>query len=177
MKIENRYFKITGGAILKAKKRFLAKVDAATAARNEVKKEFGAKGTYGSEDGVFGLVFDTPPPKWRPVPHQENVYKPPLGKEGKVISDRLKTLTMPTAGHFHREVQNGQGGRGWIEFSDCGGSVFYMGYETHSGILVLTVPICEEGGAWTPPDEHCIPLKTSEYWQLKEAAEEAKEVQ
>lgn len=167
------YYKVTGGAVMAAKERFVARRSAEFEKRQELAKEFGASGTYADRDTVVGLVFEegeTPPSDWVKVPRESKVWKPnPRTKEGKALKAKFN-LPLSDLRQFQTEVL---GTFDYFRFMD-GLTVRWMGYETIGDTLVLLVPKRTENDSWTPPDEQCVLLKTSEYWALKEQHQDEK---
>ncbi len=172
-----RYFKVTGGKVMEAYQRFVEKRQAQQLARRAVQVEFGASGFYGNDRGLVGLTFKKPREGWRPIRGASTARKPPLGKEGRGISERLKKLSLAGAKEFQAEVTGSDNPFRFMAGMTC----HFMVYDKIGDTLILEVPeVVNPGvksgeGEWQPPDEHCVPLKKSEYWALKEI-EAGKEV-
>lgn len=167
---EYYYFKVTGGAVMAALERWKAKRAECTEARRVIEQEFGANGIYGNSAGLQGLVFPkgNPPPGWDRLRHHIDVYRPTgKTKEGKALRKRLQSLKQVDALQFQTEVL-GEDRDNPFRFMD-GLSMRYMTFETVGDVVILRVPKTKPSDEWTPPDEFCMPLKTSEYWQIKES--------
>lgn len=166
------YFKVTGGKVGDAISRFIELRTEQLAARKAIEKEFGARGTYGNDRGLVGLVFDKAPEGWRAIKGEPTAYRPPLGNAGKEIKNRMGKLPFAGAREFQAMVL---GEDDMFRFMS-GLSIHYMTFECVGEIRVLKVPKSDKPAVeqaaeqWQPPDGHCIPLKTSEYWAIKEAA-------
>jgi hypothetical protein len=166
--MDKRYYKITGGIALERTVAFFNERHEQLKARKAIIQELGAKGEYSNDNGISGLVFDEPPQGWRPI--TGTIYKPPLTKEGKALTKRLKSLRVSGGREFHVAINGGAGGFGFMDFTDAGMVISYIVYEKIGPDFILIVPDePDEARQWNPPDS-CEPLKTSEYWQLKEAA-------
>lgn len=167
---EYYYFKVTGGAVMTALERWKAKRAELTEARRRIEQEFEADGLYGNSAGLQGLVFPkgNPPQGWERIRNQIDVYRPTARtKEGKALRKRLSELKQVDALQFQTEVL-GEDRDNPFRFMD-GLSMHYMTFETIGDVVILRVPKTKPSDEWTPPDEFCIPLKTSEYWQIKES--------
>lgn len=166
------YFKVTGGKVGDAISRFIKLRTEQLAARKAIQTEFAATGTYGNDHGLVGLVFDQAPEGWRAIKGEPTAYRPPLGKAGKEIKKRMGKLPFAGAREFQAMVL---GKDDMFRFMS-GLSIHWMTFEIVGPVQILIVPKSSkpavEGAEvqWQPPDEHCIPLKTSEYWAIKEAA-------
>lgn len=169
-----RYFRVTGGKIAEAILDFKAKRFVATQTRDTILALYGATGTYGM-DGYYpeALQF-TPPAKppegWRPNKRGKDCWIPPKGKAGKEVRENLQGCLVPGASAFAHSIGCG----GWMHGDGHGSLIIrYPVYEEIDNTLILLIPAEHGPGPdkWTPPDEGCTPLKASEYWQLKEAAE------
>ena len=144
-----------------------------------VKAEFGAQGTYGSKEGLVGLVFEKKkgPFGWVSVPGQPTVFKPTgKSKEGRETKKRFAALKLNDYQELQTEILGGK----WNPFAFMDGlSLRFMGCEFIGDVLILLVPKIAEkpaiasgsktGANWQSPDDQTVELKTSEYWQLKEA--------
>jgi len=173
MSTEYRYFQVKGGAALAAHNKWLKQRTAEIAALKAVKAKYGASGSYGNDRGVVGLLFKKGPPTgWRPCRDEPTAFRPPLGKAGKAIIKELAALKMSGAAEYHK-LLSPKNTLGFFDMPDSGTGfrLRFIVFEKHGDALVLLVPICADGKKWNPPDEHCVPLKTSQYWALKEANE------
>ena len=172
MSIEYLYFKITGGVIRAAYDRWFAIRNAQWDADQALCAEFGAKGTYGTSHFISGLVFASDakiPEGWRQNSKEPSVWSPSgAKKEMKALKARLRNHQLVGAAEFQVEVM---GHFNPFFFMD-GLSMYYMVPERLGETLILCIPDVTGGdsGKWTPPDEFCIPLKKSEYWQIREEA-------
>lgn len=182
MSKEYLYYKVTGGAVQAAYDRWRATYDTQREVRNELLLEFGSSGCYASPQHVVGLVFtgdSKPPAGWKAVIGEPTVFRPHGGAVGmKAIRKRFEAAKLNDAEAFQAEVL---GKHNPFHFMD-GLSIRFMVFEFIGKTLVLLVPKLEqprEGtgeGRFTPPDDQCVLMKTSEYWQLKELlAESVKE--
>lgn len=172
-----KYYKVTGGAVKAAYDRWLAERTRQAEERNKIVAEFGASGTYSSTNEIVGLVYSDEkrvPEGWKNYPGQPTVWRP-VGqkKEAKLIRERFRNAKLVSSEEFQAEVL---GGSDPFRFMD-GVVIRFIIFEWIGDIFILKVPHIEdprfEGQeVWNPPDEHCIPLKMSEYWQLKESLEE-----
>lgn len=168
------YFRVDGGKVGAAIDQFVALRKQQRDARTAFEKEFGAKGTYGNDRGLDGLVFDEgkAPEGWRPVRNVPTVYRPPLGKVGREIKERMQRL--PLAGG--REFQAMVLGKDDMFRFMTSLTIHYIVFEYVGKHRILVVPKSNKPAVesarhdWQPPDEHCVPLKMSEYWALKEEA-------
>jgi hypothetical protein len=173
MSKECLYFKIIGGAVKAAYDKFQDLRKVQWEARQNLCKEFGAETTYANQSEVVGLVFNdgqTPPDGWKQVSGEPTVFKPHGNTAAmKAVRKRMREdYPLCDARKFQELVI---GTDNVFYFMD-GMSMRYMVFETISENLLLLVPKVEGGdskGKWIPPDDGCIPLKTSEYWQLKES--------
>lgn len=166
MKIERDYYEIKGGAVRAAYDRWLATRLAQQEARNAICKEFGASGTYANSRGVEGLVFEEGakvPDNWKSI--DRTTYAPRGGtKAAKEARARLRNLPLVDASDFQEEVL----GKGQSLKFFYGMAIHYMTFENIGSRLILTVPNIKSD-PWTPPDAETVPLKTSEYWLIKES--------
>jgi hypothetical protein len=167
---EYHYFKVIGGAVMDALNKWKAEYTVKRDARNAAMEEFGADKYFGNSAGLQGLVF-TPgkePEGWEKVRGHYDVYKPTgKTKAGRELRRRLARLDVPDALQFQRYVL-GEKTDNPFRFMD-GLSMYYMVFETIGEVTILKVPKTPQKDQWTPPDDQCIPLKTSEYWQIKES--------
>ncbi len=168
MDTERNYFKITGGAVKAAFDRFMTTRIAQVKARKDFCTEHGASGSYASWKEVSGLVFEegqkpTDLTIWEHM-HQ-NIWKPKGNtKQARELRKRMRALPLADAQIFQSEVL---GVNNAFTFM-IGLRVLFMSFEHIEEQLILSVPITPT--PWTPPDEHCVPLKMSEYWEMKEHA-------
>lgn len=156
------YFKVTGGAIMAAIETWRKEYQEGVAARTAFMREFGAKEALATSSGIIALKFEDKskvPDGWVKANRKHGVdsYVP-----GKTIGDvklRMNGIRCPSSDRFQ-----GLCGLDPLAFFDnmC---IHTMGFEVCGSTFILTVP---KVGSWTPPDEHCIPLKTSEYWKIRE---------
>lgn len=168
---EYLYYKITGGLVMAAYKKFVALRSSQGEARQAIEKEFGAKGSYGSDRGLVGLIFDRPPAGWRQIKQEPTAYRPPLGKAGREITKRLASCRLDGAKKFQALVMGHDNPFLFMRGMTC----LFMIYERIGKTLILCVPFIENPAVehlerWTPPDKHCVRIKTSQYWALKEKA-------
>lgn len=137
-----------------------AAFDAANALANEVGGMAGAVSYR-----MVGVVFDGDPPAgWtkRGEASGGKPYYAPLrkSKAGKEIHRRMADVYPPRAGDLHHEfVQDG----GVLEQDGANVMISYISAEIVGESAILTVPASMD---FSPPD--ALPLKTSEYWALKE---------
>lgn len=141
--------------------------------------EFGTKkwcATTNWQVFVRGLVFDGPPPRgWREN-KTKGYSRPDLRTpEGRAIAPRMKALPQGvSAARFANmlderlEATSADPKRSYTAWE--GMAVCWTGYETIGEQKVLCTPASSKV---SPPG--CRKLKMSEYWQLKEAADAAKE--
>lgn len=179
MSKEYYYYKVTGGAVRAAYERWLAVYKQQKAARDALAVSFGASGTYANRNVVKGLVFEegqTPPDGWRTVDGERTVFAPyGPGKAAKDIRKRFREHPL----HDATDLQDAVIGKpSHFRFMD-GMCIRFMTFELLGDQFILLVPKVERPGAvndgesgWEPPDDQCVALKTSEYWQLKEAEED-----
>ena len=145
--------------------------DAITAAL-AVGEEFGAKTVDRAGDSISAFHFDADPgPAWRQLKnHGKDRYFPHQGtKAGKELAKRIKAIKIPTAFLFAGLLGGGRliisGGRYWT-----------ASFEVIGDAYIVSIPV---GDGSQSPDESFVPpdatpLKLSEYYALKEAAEAAK---
>lgn len=171
------YFLITGGEIQAAHEKFMALRDSQWDARAKLCEEFGAKACYANECRVVGLVFSpekTPPAGWKQVKGEPGVFRP-HGRGFNELRKRMEQDYPFSGASKFQELVLGRDNP--FEFMD-GMSMRFMIYEKIGQHLILLVPKLEKQAAWfegkfVPPDDKCTPLKTSEYWRLKEEHEAA----
>lgn len=163
MKKEHRYLKVTGGEILKQYDLLMSERRAQTSARSAAIEELGAQALFGNSRGCSGAMFKDkkPPEGWLKMARQTDCYRPPAGKKGKEWRERLISLKLFAAAEFHARIVPGS--FGFIDIPQ----IRYVTPEKIGDVLVLLVPICEDGKNFNPPDT--VPMKDSEYWTLKEA--------
>lgn len=165
------YYRVNGGAVKAAHERWLAKRKLQIEARRAVHDEFDADGTYANDYGILGLVFKapkTPPAGWVSV--RDEVWKPnPRTKEGRKTRDRISKLPLCGAAEFQNEVLGQNDPFRFMRLP----YIRHMVFEIIGGVLILCVPadgLGKQLAEWNPPDDQTVPLKNSEYWQLKEQA-------
>lgn len=169
--MEYKYW-IAGGNSLEAVRSIQADRKAGYKARLDYAKSLGAVGMYGSDSsfGCFYFKDGTAPPGWRKstrVDRDEeklaDAYVPDKRlKAGKAIGKQIygnKTYHIPDGMDFSSRI----GFNVFIREM----AMHYASFETVGEVVVLHVPIDPEKPAFVPPD--AAPLKTSEYWALKEA--------
>lgn len=170
---ETIQYKVNGGKIAAIIQEFIELRASQRKARNAMEKEFGAKGCYANDREVSGFVFSTPPEGWRQVRTWAGVFKPPLTKDGKEIIKRMKQLPLAGAREFQAMIL---GEDNPFRFM-TGLHIHYMTFEQVGTATILHVPkskqpaVEDNKNGWHPPDSQCELLKTSQYWELKEAAE------
>jgi hypothetical protein len=118
----------------------------------------------------LGLKFERDPGRaWRPVlGHKDTYYPDKRTKEGKGIDKRLKAIKIPGSAEFSELIGGGYfivSGRNWASIS----------FETIGDAYVVSMPIgdpeaCKDA-EFIPPDATI--LKYSEYYAMKEAAEQS----
>lgn len=126
--------------------------------------KFGATGYYGTERGISSVEIETGecPDGWRPVKGMWRYFTPrATTKEGKELKKEMRALGVPNSGRLEELL-----GAGWGAYI-VGLTIYHVGLEKVGDALILTVPNCNK--KWPTDDPGCIPLKTSEYWALKEA--------
>jgi hypothetical protein len=171
---KHRYFRITGGKVMEAVLAFKSAHFAQQQEREHIMRYFKATGFLGNNRTLVGLVFDPPakpPENWKPIKGAENCYKPPMGKKWADARKQLACSSIPGGSDFADLL-----GMGGVMTGDGNGNLVirYPGFENFDGTLVLVVPdIDSDKSKWQPPDDGCKPLKTSEYWAIKEAAQTA----
>ncbi len=168
MSIGYRYFQITDGKLLAETMTFIAERVQIAAVRDAYVETLGATDSYGNSQGITALEFEIAPLGWRPVKGERHIYRPPNTKEGRVIRDRLASFKVPGARDYHRLVTGD--GFGYIGAGDGRGgfAIHLITFEQIGNDFVLRVPDVDSGKTFAP--KGCKPLKTSEYWSLKEAA-------
>jgi hypothetical protein len=163
----------------------------AHAARKAFQDEFEADGTYGTESHFDGIVYKAGSNKssglrsgaWRSDKNAStselHVYVPnKRTPEGKAMAKRMASpeYVYPGAMNFHASVfpiadsfgiHIGPGDRGGIR-------VAFATFEILDGKYILAVPRKYGSEKEVTPGEDCKPLKQSEYWAMKEAAEQQK---
>ena len=94
---------------------------------------------------------------------------PPAGKAWKALRERMRALPCVNLSDFHRRLHGDIGVFGGGSSSGTGFSIRYTMPEVIGGTLILAVPT---GAKWKHP-EGTKPIKTSEYWTLRESEEPA----
>lgn len=167
------YYVVTGGRVLQVIKEFMAKQEAATDLRRLFAARLGAVDIYGCNSRIHALGFKDQPEGWdrQFVRACGLVFCKPDArtKEGRRIIKEMRQLRLP--GIF--DFQDMLGFSGMII---DGTQLRTLSLESIDGVWVVGVPRLKDRdqGAkrWTPPDEFCRAIKTSEFYQMKEAAEE-----
>lgn len=118
-----------------------------------------------------GFVFDEVPAGWREAgsTRDSKRYCVPVrrSKEGKAMHERIRAIRIPDASSIHALFSDDGGV--WGEMRTSGGfPIYYITAEIVRDQVIIHVP---EKMDFVP--EHSRPLKDSEYWQVKEAAQEA----
>lgn len=127
-----------------------------------------------TQGGVIGFVFenDEHPDGWKKVGaiSGKNYFAPTKRTDaGKAIRTRMAELRMPGASDFHGMFP----GVGFGIMDGRQGIIRWMTYDIiNDDTVVILVPRPSNPSEelYTPPDAK--PLKMSEYWALKEVAEE-----
>lgn len=160
------YFEVTGGAIMAAIEAWRKEYREGTAARTAFMREFGSTEALVSSGGIIALKFEDKskvPTGWIKVKkHGSNAYVPgKTTEELKRLKIRMNGIRCPSNDLFQALC-----GAGPLDFFSnmC---IRTMGFESYGSTFILTVPKME-AGQWNSPDEYCTPLKTSEYWKIRE---------
>lgn len=166
MEYEKRYFAVTGGKVKEIWESFLNLREEQYNARLALTKEVGADHIYANSREIAGFIFEKGKrpqgDQWRV---SEGMVKP-AGKspEAKALRKRMRELPLAGLEEFTHNLT----GHSW-RFMD-GLTIRYANVEEVGDHMILIIPASESGKTkWTPPDDGCREMKTSEYWTLKEA--------
>ncbi len=172
---EYRHFLVTGGVIMERHKKWLEIYNAQVALRSAFVQAHHADNTFGNRREVVGLVYDSgsAPDGWKPYNKYHDVFCPTSKTaEGRKLRKFMRSLALVDAAEYHDLMCDGKGGYGFGNFSEGVIRTYYIVFELIGDTVVLKVPAIETGLKWTPPDEFCKELKTSEFYALKEKHEE-----
>jgi hypothetical protein len=174
--MERKYYLVKpDGKSMKAIKEWQRLSHEASEKANAITKELGAKPEIlRNSENILGLIFDHDPGRiWKPVKQYgekgKNCYYPDKRiKEGRALAKRLNAIRLPGTHTFANLIGGGffivTDSRHWASIS------FHSIGENY----IISVPIAEKKeDAFIPPDTTL--LKLSEYYAMKEAAEEIKE--
>ena len=172
--IEYAYFKVTGGKALEAINEWKTVRASQIEARNKLRDDFSADGILANSSRVEGLIFiikKKVPTGWVPVVGFANTYRPAgSSKKAKEVRARFRSLPAQDFGPLTTALVGPKKG-GSMAFME-GLSIHYMRLESIGKITkqttILVVPVIKNQPPWQAPDEHCKPLKVSQYWALKE---------
>jgi hypothetical protein len=179
--MEYDYHLVLGGPSLKAVRTFTAECDAADRELEAFAKRFGATGWL-SARSLLGLTFaGSPPEGWVPCKGHPKAFHPDRKtKEGRALAREMSAIGFPDWGRFGQAL-GVKGPFGMIVTdSPARGHGFLMkapDFEKIGDATVIRVPLGRQsldrdgGGPFVPPPE-TRRLKKSEYWAMKEAAEE-----
>lgn len=168
---EYRYFEAAGKS-LEVCQQIAAEREKAYEETRALMKELGATNAIGAPR-IRGLKFPEgkAPDGWRSYAkgHRDYLLPSKQRKDLALLRERITTIHLPGAENLSSRL-----GIPWCitnETGHNGGSVIlFVTYETIGDKIILVVPVDHKGEFGTPPDAR--PIKTSEYWLLKEAAAE-----
>lgn len=146
---------------------FFARRAAAMNAANDLAKSLGGDGAVGSRR-VVGILFKSGAPDGWTVKGRTNKgesFCMPLrkSKAGKELAARISALCIPDGSDLHTEFSR-DGGH--MSSEGLSITINYISAEIRGGKVIVSVP---HGMDFVPPDS--APLKTSEYWAIKELAD------
>ena len=161
--MERSYFLAHGESEKKVREFFAKRGEAFTQANAIAKEVGGDRPAVGHR--ISGITFKAVPHGWTEkgrtgdgIPYYLPLRK---SKAGKELASRIEAVRIPGAVDLHSEFTR-DGGH--LSSEGLGITINYISAQIIGGKAVITVP---NGMDFVPPD--CTPLKTSEYWALKEA--------
>lgn len=185
MSEQMQYYKVTGGSVQKAWEQFkLLRSEGMKAAR-ALQEEFKADQLHTKGSTIAAFEYNDPekaPKKWKKVGYKQFFPSKRSGAD-RLLAKRIESVFIPTVWNFQDMVLGRfEIGKPSNPFAFMDGlRCCCMSYEVAGDIGILGVPVTkpnpeygDTGGdhcGWTPPDKFCTPLKMSEYYTLKEAAE------
>jgi hypothetical protein len=179
------YYVIESGPALTAIDEMNEEHKTLTKERKRVVEKYGAKGCVVGNSGCSGLIFeDEPPANWtKSKESRRTCYLPGKRVEGwQEKRDEIKALRIVDS----RTLQEKLTGRDDPFRFMCNSHSYFMAYEKIGDLKILTVPDVkatkdesQSGGIfnnepWEAP-EGCRPIKTSEYYRIKEEHEASTE--
>jgi len=130
-------------------------------------QDLGATEVFRQGPRIGAFVFDKDPGRsWRKIRGEENQYMPHKGtKEGRAVAERIDAIKIPDSHSFAKMIGCG------VIISGAQWGV--PGFETLGDCCVISIPVgnSDISAPFVPPDTTL--LKMSEYYALKEAAEES----
>ncbi len=167
-KAEHRHFRAEGRSAAVIAE-FITKVEAYREDAHALAKEVGAEGTV-SGYSVDGFTFSGQAPTgWCSgrLRNGTRYYWPPKRKKAdRELRSRMFNLRHPVARDF--ETMLGLKG-GFLDVDGDGICIRHITFEHVGHTPIILVPACAPADC-VPPD--AVPLKSSEYWALKESTPE-----
>lgn len=169
---KHKYYLVEGGRVLKAIETFCKELREGVDRRAAFQAEYKADGIYANSYSVLGLEFikRKPPDGWRVLKKASasTYYPNRRTKAGRAIYDKMENLSLPTVERFSK-----LSGIGFWPIIYCGKPFLaFPSFEVIGDKFVLEITIGDK-----KPEKPliipagCLEIPTSEYWKLKEDAE------